>query len=56
MYLVPDEIGEPALSGDWKLLDQTSLSFIGPIPISAVIFDSTKRKSLDPACFESVLG
>jgi len=56
VYSVPNSVGESVLNGgDWKLLDQAALSFIGLVPINAVTFDSTKRKSLDSSCLESIM-
>lgn len=54
VYQVPDAISELDLSRDWALLDRTQLRFIGEIPISAVEFDPTKRKTLDPTCLEGL--
>jgi len=56
VYVVPDAIGELVMIGDWTLLHQSPLSFVGQIQISAVTFDSTYRRSLDPSCLENLLS
>lgn len=54
VYLVPDSMGESCLSVDWKRFDNAPLTRVGQIPISAVKFDSTLRKSLDSSCLEPI--
>lgn len=54
VYVVPDDLGESLLSGDWNPLDQSRLSFVGQIPINTVAFDPTKRQTLDAACLKSL--
>lgn len=54
VYELP-ESAEPLLSGSWIFLEQMTLTSIGEIPVSAVKFDSTKRKTLDPSILDPVL-
>lgn len=52
VYELP-ESSEPLLeAGLWRFLESMPLNSISEIPVSAVKFDSTKRKTLDP----SILG
>ena len=50
VYQVPDALSQSALGGDWTILDNAELRFVGEIPISTVAFDPTKRRTLDSSC------
>jgi hypothetical protein len=54
VYHVPGAISELVLGGNWALLDRAQLRFVGEVPINAVAFDSTKRRTLDPACLDGL--
>ena len=55
VYELP-ESAEPLLdTGSWLFLEQTALTSIGEIPVSAVKFDSTKRKAMDPSILDPLL-
>jgi|SRR5579862_2916990 len=55
VYELP-ESAEPLLAaGSWSFLEHSALSSIGEIPVSAVKFDSTKRKTMDPSILDPVL-
>ena len=55
VYELP-ESAEPLLAaGSWGFLEHSALSSIGEIPVSAVKFDSTKRKTMDPSILDPVL-
>jgi hypothetical protein len=56
-YQVPNEIAESVLGGgDWTPLTNATLQLIGEIPISTVMFDPTKRRTLDAACLDGLLN
>jgi hypothetical protein len=52
VYEVPDTISQSVLEGDWTLLEGADLRLVGEIPISTVIFDPTKRRTLDSSCLD----
>ena len=54
VYQVPDTISQAVLGGDWALLHEAELHFIGKMPISTVAFDPTKRRTLDSCCLEGL--
>jgi hypothetical protein len=54
VYQVPDALSQSVLGGDWTHLDKAELRFVGEIPISAVGFDPTKRRTLDSSCFDGL--
>jgi hypothetical protein len=41
--------------GPW-IPDETPRSLIGRIPVTAIVFDETKRRTLDPECLEPLLS
>ena len=55
VYELP-ESSEPLLAaGSWRSLEHMTLTSMGEIPVSAVKFDSTKRKTLDPSILDPLL-
>jgi len=58
VYELPEST-EPLLAGlaagSWRFLEQTVLASIGEISISAVKFDSTKRKTMDLSILDALL-
>jgi hypothetical protein len=54
VYELPESV-EPLLAGSWLFLEQVKSTPLGEIPVSAVKFDSTKRKTLDPSILEALL-
>jgi hypothetical protein len=42
--------------GDWTPLNDASLQLVGEISISTVIFDPTKRQTLDAACLDGLFN
>lgn len=56
VYQLPDETDwamEPR--GPW-IADEVPRSLIGHILVSEVVFDSTMREALDPACLDALLN
>jgi hypothetical protein len=56
VYLLPDQVEEQIEKGSWTFVKTVPLEFIGTIPIRAVNFDRSKRKSLDPSVLNDIMG
>src|SRR5215468_840736 len=54
VYELPESTA-PLLDGSWRFLANTESTLLGEIPVKAVTFDSTKRKTLDPAVLNPLL-
>jgi hypothetical protein len=52
VYELPESTEAMLTPESWRFLEQTVLTLIGEIPVSAVRFDSTKRKTLDPSILD----
>lgn len=53
IYLMPD-LGPEDISGSWDDLEQRAVRFIGKIPVAVVVFDPTKRRSIDETAFDLI--
>jgi hypothetical protein len=53
VYLMP-EMTDSDLGGPWVLLPQKALRLLATIPVVSVIFDPSKRKSIDSAVLHHV--
>jgi hypothetical protein len=56
VYELPESTEPMVAAGSWRFLEHMPLSSIGEIPVSAVKFDSTKRKTLDPSILDPLLN
>ena len=50
------ELSESVLSGSWEHLADCATDLLGVVPIAAVRFDPTKRKSIDLAIMKTLLS
>jgi hypothetical protein len=55
VYELPESTEPLLAAGSWRFLEQTALTSIGEIPINAVEFDSTKRKSMNASILDPLL-
>ena len=56
-YRVPNDVAESVLAGgEWTLLDEASFKLIGEIQINTVVFDPTKRRTLNSACLDALFN
>ena len=55
VYELPESTEPLLATGSWKFLEQTAMDSIGEIPVSAVKFDSMKRKAMDPSIVDALL-
>src|SRR5450755_1243169 len=56
VYVLPEAVEESLARGSWDFLEHASLHCLGEVPIWAVRFDSTKRKTLDPAILDKLVA
>ena len=54
VYELPESV-ELAGCGSWHFLENKELDRIGEIPVKALRFDSTKRKTLEPSVLDDLL-
>jgi len=54
VYELPESVEALQAKGSWLFLENTKLSCLGQIPVKAVRFDSTKRKTLDPSVLDRI--
>jgi hypothetical protein len=57
--VAPDDLSSAETvmgDGDWTPLNDASLQLVGEISISTVIFDPTKRQTLDAACLDGLFN
>jgi|SRR5580704_451399 hypothetical protein len=55
VYELPESYEPLLATGSWRFLEHMTLTSIGEIPVSAVKFDSTKRRTLDPSILDPLL-
>jgi hypothetical protein len=56
VYRVPQSAEEALARGSWKFIEEPGLSHLGEIPIRAVQFDSSRRKSLDAGVLDEIIA
>jgi len=55
VYAVPVEIATKLAAGHWKSIEEARLEKLGEIPVGSVVFDTTKRRLLDPSFLGQLL-
>ena len=55
VYILSDSVEDSLRSASWLFLDSAPMNHIGEIPITAVVFDPTRRKGLDASCLDGLL-
>jgi hypothetical protein len=55
LYVLP-ELPESELRGSWVDLAERAESYLGEIPTSAVKFDASRRRSIDPGIIDELLN
>lgn len=54
VYLMP-ELSQEMLEGSWARLQESASRLLGRIPVAAVKFDITSRKTVDSSSLEALL-
>ena len=55
VFFLPD-LREDELPKDWTTLRHRALSYVGDLPVSQVLFDPTKRKTIDSRLLDGILS
>ena len=55
VYTLPQSGQEALARGSWKFMEEPGLTHLGKIPIRAVQFDSSRRKSLDAGVLDQII-
>jgi len=55
VYELPESVETSLAAGSWHFLENKELDRIGEIPVKALRFDSTKRKTLEPSILDDLL-
>jgi len=56
VYVLPDSVEDSLRAASWLFLDSTPMTCIGKIPVSAVVFDPSRRKELNASCLNVLLA
>jgi hypothetical protein len=56
VYELPESVEALLAEGSWMFLENTRLGCLDQIPVKAMRFDSTKRKTLDPSVLDNIFS
>ncbi len=49
-------VAEQELAGSWVDLSDKALSYLGDVPLDGVLFDPSKRKTIDPTVLDELMA
>jgi hypothetical protein len=56
VFVLPESVGDSVREGNWEFYNKAPMNEIGKIPVSAVVFDQTKRAELDASCLDELIS